>query len=83
MTYNQIKVIRGVLLWSPGTADIWGMKTGECQRAIKEKTGIKTKLGMIVIVPAGENLVKYASIISDERAAGRTGMGAATTLSAV
>ncbi len=57
--------------------DIWGMKTGECQRAIKEKTGIKTKLGMIVIGPAGENLVKYASIISDERAAGRTGMGAA------
>ena len=57
--------------------DIWGMKTGECQKAIKEKTGIKNKLGMIVIGPAGENLVKYASIISDERAAGRTGMGAA------
>ena len=28
------------------------------------------------IGPAGENLVKYAGIISDERAAGRTGLGA-------
>jgi aldehyde:ferredoxin oxidoreductase len=28
------------------------------------------------IGPAGENLVKYANIVSEERAAGRTGMGA-------
>lgn len=57
--------------------DLWGMKTGACQAAIKEKTGIKNKLGIICIGPAGENLVKYASVISEERAAGRTGMGAA------
>ena len=36
----------------------------------------KTKFGKLCIGPAGENLVKYAGIISDERAAGRTGLGA-------
>ena len=36
----------------------------------------KKKFGKLCIGPAGENLVKYAGIISDERAAGRTGLGA-------
>ena len=48
----------------------WGMKTGEVQ----EKIGGKS--GKIVIGPAGENLVKYACIVSGERAAGRGGLGA-------
>ncbi len=48
----------------------WGMKTGETQEAIPEK-GAK-----FVIGPAGENLVKYACVISGERAAGRGGVGA-------
>ncbi len=56
-------------------ADIlWGMKTGQCQEKLTELTG-KKKLGRLVIGPAGENLVKYAGITSDERAAGRTGLG--------
>ena len=55
--------------------DLWGSKTGECQKLLTEKMG-KTKFGKLSIGPAGENLVKYASIISDERAAGRTGLGA-------
>ena len=56
-------------------ADLWGSKTGECQALLTEKMG-KTKFGKLCIGPAGENLVKYASVISDERAAGRTGLGA-------
>ena len=55
--------------------DLWGMKTGECQEKLAQLTG-KKKAGKLCIGPAGENLVKYAGIISDERAAGRTGMGA-------
>lgn len=55
--------------------ELWGMKTGECQKKLTELTG-KKMLGRLCIGPAGENLVKYAGIISDERAAGRTGMGA-------
>ena len=55
--------------------DLWGTKTGECQEKLAQLTG-KKKFGKLCIGPAGENLVKYAAVISDERAAGRTGMGA-------
>ena len=55
--------------------DLWGTKTGECQEKLASLTG-KKKFGKLCIGPAGENLVKYAGIISDERAAGRTGLGA-------
>lgn len=55
--------------------ELWGMKTSECQRKLNELTG-KKMLGRLCIGPAGENLVKYAGVVSDERAAGRTGMGA-------
>ena len=56
-------------------ADLWGRKTRDCQEKLSELTG-KKKLGRLCIGPAGENLVKYASIVSDERSAGRTGLGA-------
>lgn len=49
---------------------LWGLTTGEAQEAIPEK-GDK-----FVIGPAGENLVRYACVISGERAAGRGGIGA-------
>ncbi len=49
---------------------LWGMKTGETQEAIGGKGG------KFVIGPAGENLVKYACVVSEERAAGRGGVGA-------
>jgi len=55
--------------------ELWGTKTGECQEKLAELVG-KKKFGKLCIGPAGENLVKYAAVISDERAAGRTGMGA-------
>ena len=54
---------------------LWGTKTGECQEKLAQLTG-KKKFGKLCIGPAGENLVKYAGIVSDERAAGRTGLGA-------
>jgi aldehyde:ferredoxin oxidoreductase len=49
---------------------LWGMTTGETQDALP------AKCGKIVIGPAGENLVLYASIVSEERVAGRAGVGA-------
>ena len=54
---------------------LWGSKTGECQQKLAGLVG-KKNFGRLCIGPAGENLVKYASVISEERAAGRTGMGA-------
>ena len=61
-------------------ADIWGMHTGHVQEVLEEKLkgpdGKTLKNGKIVIGPAGENLVRYASIVSNERLAGRGGTGA-------
>lgn len=51
-------------------SNIWGKTTGETQEVLG-KDG-----GKIVTGPAGENLVKYAGIFSEERAAGRAGVGA-------
>ena len=55
--------------------DLWGTKTGQCQQMLAGKVSTK-KFGKLCIGPAGENQVLYAGIISDERASGRTGLGA-------
>jgi len=51
--------------------DIWGKNTGETANLLGG-----TKRGTLVIGIAGENLVRYAAVISQERAAGRGGIGA-------
>ncbi len=60
--------------------DLWGLKISETQEKLNQKLaddrGCKVKCGMISIGPAGENLVRYACVISGERASGRAGMGA-------
>lgn len=59
--------------------DLWGLKTTDTQEKLDElcvlPNGNKIKHGQLCIGPAGENLVKYASVMSDERAAGRAGVG--------
>lgn len=55
---------------------IWGMDTFSACAAIKRELGLKD-VGVACIGPAGERLVKIASIISDDgRVAGRCGIGA-------
>lgn len=54
---------------------LWGLTVSACQQELARRTE-KKKFGKLCIGPAGEHLVKYACVISDERAAGRTGMGA-------
>jgi len=48
---------------------LWGKNTHEAQSMLG-------KGGTVVIGPAGEHLVKYASAVSQERSHGRCGMGA-------
>lgn len=48
---------------------IWGMDTQAAQAAMG-------KGGTLAIGPAGENRVKFATVVSQERSHGRTGMGA-------
>ena len=57
-------------------AGLWGTKTPQCQAEL-EKLLPGKNFGRICIGPAGENLVNYAGLVSDERSAGRTGLGAA------
>ncbi|MFX0028503.1 MAG: aldehyde ferredoxin oxidoreductase N-terminal domain-containing protein, partial [Candidatus Hermodarchaeota archaeon] len=54
---------------------LWGKGTYYTTEKLKEIFG-DSKAKVACIGQAGENLVKFANIISEERAAGRTGMGA-------
>jgi len=56
--------------------EFWGMDTGEATRAIRAELG-DSKTRVACIGPAGENLVRYASIVSDMMFMNaRGGMGA-------
>ena len=56
-------------------SSLWGMGCLDLERALKKELGEDVKVACIG--PAGERLVRYASIINDGgRAAGRCGMGA-------
>ncbi|MGN1001320.1 MAG: aldehyde ferredoxin oxidoreductase C-terminal domain-containing protein [Oscillospiraceae bacterium] len=55
--------------------ELWGARVTDCQEKLAEKMGTR-RFGRLCIGPAGENLVRYSSVISEERAAGRTGVGA-------
>jgi len=55
---------------------LWGRTTGETEDIIKEELG-DSKIRIACIGPAGENLVRYASIHNNiKHVNGRTGMGA-------
>ncbi|UCD70714.1 MAG: aldehyde ferredoxin oxidoreductase family protein [Syntrophobacterales bacterium] len=55
--------------------DLWGRTTFEAQDNLEAKHG--RNVGILVIGPAGENMVGFANVISQRgRAAGRPGMGA-------
>jgi len=56
------------------TKNLWGLNTLEAQRQLNKELG--EGFTIAAIGPAGENLVRYAAIISETRAAGRGGMGA-------
>jgi aldehyde:ferredoxin oxidoreductase len=54
---------------------LWGKGIIETSKILKEQSG-SPLLRIACIGQAGENLVKFAIIASEEKAAGRTGMGA-------
>jgi len=53
--------------------DLWGLDTQQTHQKLREKHGKSTQVACIG--PAGENLVRYAVLISDLRCGGRTGVG--------
>jgi len=55
--------------------DYWGLGSFQTEKQLKKK--FQTSTGVVTIGPAGENQVKYATIVSQEgRAGGRPGIGA-------
>jgi len=54
-------------------SEIWGRDTKETQAWLTQQHGRNTRTACIG--PAGENLVKYAAVVSDRRTAGRCGTG--------
>jgi aldehyde:ferredoxin oxidoreductase len=55
--------------------DIWGKSTTEAQWAIREELG-DPEVKSLVIGPAGENLVRFANVMTGiKNSGGRTGMG--------
>jgi len=55
--------------------EYWGLGSFQTEKQLKKK--FQTSTGVITIGPAGENEVKYATIVSQEgRAGGRPGIGA-------
>jgi aldehyde:ferredoxin oxidoreductase len=57
-------------------ASVWGKDTFETEAYLKKQASGK-RPGIMVIGPAGENMVRFAVIKNDQyRVAGRTGMGA-------
>jgi aldehyde:ferredoxin oxidoreductase len=85
--YDQVAIMgkapQPVYLWiDDGTIELrdashlWGMSTGDTGLRLKEELG-DPDIQVLTIGPAGENMVRFASIINPPRgAAGRTGMGA-------
>jgi len=55
--------------------DYWGLGSFQTEKQLKKK--YQTSTGVVTIGPAGENQIKYATIVSQEgRAGGRPGIGA-------
>jgi aldehyde:ferredoxin oxidoreductase len=59
---DQIKIVNA--------SHLWGLDTEKTQELLPGR------YGKLVIGPAGENLVRYACVMSGDRALGRTGIGA-------
>jgi aldehyde:ferredoxin oxidoreductase len=53
---------------------LWGLTTDHTEALVQQEAGSQARVACIG--PAGENLVRYASIINQGRAAGRGGAGA-------
>ncbi|MEM2946792.1 MAG: aldehyde ferredoxin oxidoreductase family protein [Candidatus Bathyarchaeia archaeon] len=70
--YVYVEEGKGYILSADG---MWGKTTFEAEKGLREVHG--KDVGALVIGPGGENMVRYATIVSQEgRAGGRPGMGA-------
>ena len=71
----SILVIEDDRAWLEPAEDLWGLDTFKAYDKLEEKFG--KNAGILLIGPGGENLVRYATVISQKgRSGGRPGIGA-------
>ncbi|MGQ9726725.1 MAG: aldehyde ferredoxin oxidoreductase family protein, partial [Candidatus Bathycorpusculaceae bacterium] len=70
--YLYVEEEKGYILSADG---MWGKTTFEAEEKLKEIHG--KDVGVLLIGPGGENMIRYATVVSQEgRAGGRPGIGA-------
>jgi aldehyde:ferredoxin oxidoreductase len=70
----QVVVIDDEIVRLESADDLWGLPTHDATRQLRSRFGPEYQSA--VIGPAGENLVKFATISHENRHAGRGGLGA-------
>lgn len=71
---SYVTILDGDLAVEDGD-DYWGSGAFEAEKKLREKHG--KSVGILTIGPGGENLVRYATVVSQEgRSGGRPGIGA-------
>lgn len=55
--------------------ELWGQNTGQCRETLIQRLQTR-KIASLCIGPAGEHLVKFASLAADGHSTGRAGLGA-------
>lgn len=79
--HTWLEIDNGRFTFHDADADgLWGSKVTEGQEKLEallvKQWGARRAFGQLMIGPGGENLVLYSAVLSGERAAGRTGVGA-------
>jgi aldehyde:ferredoxin oxidoreductase len=70
----SVLMIDGSSVWVAPAEDLWGLSAAEAERELRERMGPAWRVA--AIGPAGERVVRYATISHDGRHAGRGGLGA-------
>jgi aldehyde:ferredoxin oxidoreductase len=70
----SVLIIDGSSVWLAPADDLWGLPASDAERELRERMGPAWRVA--AIGPAGERLVRYATISHDGRHAGRGGLGA-------
>src|SRR5579875_4167618 len=70
----SVAIIDGSTLRLEPAGELWGLPAAEAERALRARLGPAWRVA--AIGPAGERLVRYATISHDGRHAGRGGLGA-------
>jgi aldehyde:ferredoxin oxidoreductase len=70
----SVLMVDGSTAWIASAEDLWGLSAAEAERRLRERMGPAWRVA--AIGPAGERVVRYATISHDGRHAGRGGLGA-------